>query len=235
MAKDSLVMPTVGLRPVEDSDLDAIFEQMRDPASVQMAAFTTEDPNDRAAFDAHMARVMGSPDTTNRAITYDDRLVGTIASFVFEGATELTYWIDRSYWWQGIATRALALLLEEVSVRPYTLVSPATTSDRCGSYKRPGSGALAPRRHTLPQGVQRSKRRSWSSPSYFPELSHNNDLRLGTRCGCAGHAICASCGVDRAFTWMRRVARGVRQGPSSPAGRRRAQLQRPLQWIHLGM
>jgi hypothetical protein len=54
MAKGSLVMPTVGLRPVEDSDLDAIFEQMRDPASVQMAAFTTEDPNDRAAFDAHM-------------------------------------------------------------------------------------------------------------------------------------------------------------------------------------
>ncbi len=132
MAKESLVMPTVGLRPVENSDLDTIFEQMCDPASVQMAAFTTEDPNDRAAFDAHMARVMGSPDTTNRAITYDDRLVGTIADFVFEGATEVTYWIDRSYWGQGIATRALALLLEEVSVRP---IRARVASDNIGSLR----------------------------------------------------------------------------------------------------
>jgi hypothetical protein len=37
-------VPVVALRPVEDSDLDALFSQMRDPASVLMAAFTTEDP-----------------------------------------------------------------------------------------------------------------------------------------------------------------------------------------------
>ena len=46
-------MPMVELRPVETSDLDAIFDQMRDPVSVRMAAFTTEEPNDRVAFDAH--------------------------------------------------------------------------------------------------------------------------------------------------------------------------------------
>src|SRR5271165_2597953 len=39
-------VPVVALRPVEDSDLDALFNQMRDPASVLMAAFTTEDPDD---------------------------------------------------------------------------------------------------------------------------------------------------------------------------------------------
>jgi hypothetical protein len=43
----------VALRPVEDSDLDALFDQMRDPESVRMAAFTAEDPGDRRAFDAH--------------------------------------------------------------------------------------------------------------------------------------------------------------------------------------
>src|SRR5947209_7348315 len=45
----------VALRPVEDSDLDALFDQMRDPESVLMAAFTAKDPNDRDAFDTHMA------------------------------------------------------------------------------------------------------------------------------------------------------------------------------------
>jgi len=123
-------MPTVELRPVKDSDLDEIFDQMRDPASVQMAAFTTEDPDDRTAFDSHMARVLGSSDITHRAITYNDRLVGTIASFVSEGATEVTYWIDRSYWGQGIASRALALLLDQVSVRP---IRARVASDNIGS------------------------------------------------------------------------------------------------------
>src|SRR5690606_30170199 len=41
----------VALRPVEDPDLDPLFDQMRDPESVWMAAFTAEDPDDRDAFD----------------------------------------------------------------------------------------------------------------------------------------------------------------------------------------
>src|ERR687894_396246 len=102
-------MSQVALRPVEVSDLDAIFEQMRDPESVRMAAFGRADPSDRRAFDAHMAKVMSSPENTFRAIIRDSRLVGTVASYVSEGATEVTYWIDRTCWGQGIATRALGL------------------------------------------------------------------------------------------------------------------------------
>jgi len=108
----------VALRPVDDSDLDALFEQMRDPESVRMAAFTAENPDDRTAFDVHMAKVRTSPEATNRAVTVDGRLVGSVASFVVDGDTEVTYWIDRSFWGQGIAGRALALLLESVRVRP---------------------------------------------------------------------------------------------------------------------
>jgi RimJ/RimL family protein N-acetyltransferase len=55
---------------------------------------------------------------TIRAVTVDGRLVGSVASFVVDGDTEVTYWIDRSFWGQGIAGRALALLLESVRVRP---------------------------------------------------------------------------------------------------------------------
>ena len=37
-------MAEVTLRPIDDSDLDALFDQMRDPESVRMAAFTAGDP-----------------------------------------------------------------------------------------------------------------------------------------------------------------------------------------------
>ncbi|MCO8276731.1 GNAT family N-acetyltransferase [Actinoplanes sp. TRM 88003] len=98
--------------------MDALFELMRDPESVRMAAFTADDPSDRAAFDAHMAKIRARADVTNRVVTLDGRLVGSIAAFVIEGETEVTYWIDRSYWGQGIAGRALRLLLDLVPGRP---------------------------------------------------------------------------------------------------------------------
>ncbi len=64
-------MPVIALRPIEDADLDALFDQKRDPEAVRMAAFIRENPDDRHAFDAHMARVRSSPDITLRAITCD--------------------------------------------------------------------------------------------------------------------------------------------------------------------
>jgi RimJ/RimL family protein N-acetyltransferase len=109
---------SIGLRPVQPADLDGLFEQMRDETAVRMAAFTPDDPNDRARFDAHMARVLASPDVVHRAIVRDDELVGCIAGFVVDGRTEVTYWVDRGAWGQGIASRALALLLDLVPERP---------------------------------------------------------------------------------------------------------------------
>src|SRR5918994_2368189 len=97
-----------------------------------MAAFTAKDPDDRQAFDAHMARVRASPDVTMRGVTRDGRLVGSIASFVVDGDTEITYWIDRSVWGQGIASRALAAFLDMVSVRP---LHARAASDNIGSLK----------------------------------------------------------------------------------------------------
>ncbi|HEU0241915.1 MAG TPA: GNAT family protein [Micromonosporaceae bacterium] len=111
-------MTVVALRDIEDSDLDALYEQQRDPASVWMAAFTADDPDDRTAFNAHMSRVRNSSDIVHRAITLDGRLVGTIARFVADGDLEITYWVDRAMWGHGIATRALDLLLASAPERP---------------------------------------------------------------------------------------------------------------------
>jgi RimJ/RimL family protein N-acetyltransferase len=97
-----------------------------------MAAFTPEDPDDRQRFDAHMARVMASPETTLRAITCGGELVGSISSFVVEGQTEITYWIDRAVWGRGIASRALSLFLGVVRIRP---LYARAASDNAGSLR----------------------------------------------------------------------------------------------------
>jgi RimJ/RimL family protein N-acetyltransferase len=134
-------MTDVALRPIDDSDLDALFDQMRDPESVRMAAFTAKDPDDRTAFDLHMVKVRASPDGTMRAVTADGRLVGSIASFVVDGDTEITYWIDRSLWGQGVASRALALFLDTVTVRP---LYARAASDNAGSLKVLQKAGFAP-------------------------------------------------------------------------------------------
>jgi RimJ/RimL family protein N-acetyltransferase len=122
----------IALREVRDEDLDALFEQMRDPESVRMAAFTADDPDDRVAFDTHMARILNDPETTNRAITEDGRLVGSIACFVFAGDTEITYWLDRAVWGRGVASKAVALFLDLVPTRP---LHARAASDNIGSLK----------------------------------------------------------------------------------------------------
>ncbi|ONI86617.1 GNAT family N-acetyltransferase [Saccharothrix sp. ALI-22-I] len=125
-------MAGVALRSIEDSDLDALFDQMRDPESVRMAAFTAKDPDDRKAFDTHMSKVRISHDVTMRAVTRDGHLVGSIACFVVDGDTEITYWIDRSAWGQGVAGQALALFLDTVAVRP---LYARAASDNLGSLR----------------------------------------------------------------------------------------------------
>ncbi len=125
-------MAEVALRPIDDSDLETLFELMRDQESVWMAAFTAKDPDDREAFDAHMAKVRTSPEVTLRGVTLDGKLVGSISSFVVDGDAEVTYWIDRSVWGQGAASRALVAFLDMVPVRP---LHARAASDNIGSLK----------------------------------------------------------------------------------------------------
>jgi RimJ/RimL family protein N-acetyltransferase len=106
------------LRLFEPRDADAIFEWMRDPEAIALAAFTAENPDDRGAFDAWLARNIANPSVVHRMIEGDGGTVGTISSFVMEGDREITYWIDREHWGSGIATRALEAFLAEHPERP---------------------------------------------------------------------------------------------------------------------
>jgi len=108
----------IELRDFAEADAGSLYEWMRDPVSVRMAAFTAQDPDDRAAFDAWLARVRENPTVIQKMIWVDGALVGSISTFEMEGEREVSYWIDRAHWGRGIASGALAAMLELDSSRP---------------------------------------------------------------------------------------------------------------------
>ena len=108
----------VTLRRLDDIDLDVLFAWERDPRAVQIAAFTRADPSDRAAFDAHYQRILNDPTVTLCAVDDDNGLVGTVASFMMEGAREVSYWIDPARWGEGLASAALGEFLRVEVTRP---------------------------------------------------------------------------------------------------------------------
>lgn len=109
----------VALRDVRDDDLPAFFAHANDPEAVLMAAFTAEDPSDRAWFDGHWARVRADPAVVVRTVVGDGgEVVGQAAAFGPADEREVTYWIGREHWGRGAATAALRALLELVPERP---------------------------------------------------------------------------------------------------------------------
>ena len=122
----------VSLRPLEDRDLDTIFQHWTDPESIRMAAFTAEDQTDRRAFLDRMSRLRADPNASNRVIDVDGAIAGTIASFRIDDQLEVTYWVDRAQWGRGIASAALQLLLAETAERP---VHARAASDNVGSLR----------------------------------------------------------------------------------------------------
>ena len=122
----------VSLRPIEDRDLDTIYQQVTDPEAVRMAAFTAEDQTDRRAFLNRMSRIRADTSASNRVIELDGAIAGTIASFRIDDQREVTYWVDRKFWGKGIASAALHLLLAETAERP---LFARAASDNVGSLR----------------------------------------------------------------------------------------------------
>ena len=106
---------TVTVRDVVDGDVDVFFEHQRDPVANEMAAFPARD---RDAHLAHWAKIRRDPSNITKTILYDGNVAGNIASFVIEGERMIGYWIGPEWWGMGIASAALALLVEEVTERP---------------------------------------------------------------------------------------------------------------------
>ena len=122
----------VSLRPLEDRDLDTIFQQVTDPESIRMAAFTAEDQTDRRAFLRRTSRLRADTSVSHRVIDVDGTVAGTIGSFRIDDQLEVTYWVDRAQWGKGVASAALRILLAETAERP---VYARAASDNGGSLR----------------------------------------------------------------------------------------------------
>lgn len=105
------------LRDVSETDLSVFFEHESDPEAVYMAAFTPEDPANREAFTSHWNEILVAPSVIIRTIARSGQVVGSVLSYEESGKPEVTYWIGRRHWGQGIATQALKTFLAEVDTR----------------------------------------------------------------------------------------------------------------------
>ncbi|MET8741232.1 GNAT family N-acetyltransferase [Streptomyces sp. NPDC004728] len=108
----------IALREVRADDLPLFFAFMSDPESARTAAFTSEDPTDRHAFDAHWQHILANGSIVMRTVLADGAVIGNAGVYGPPGNRQVTYWIDRALWGRGLATAALSALLDAVPERP---------------------------------------------------------------------------------------------------------------------
>jgi len=110
----------VALRAVTEGDLVTFFKQQQDPVARWMVAFTPKDATDWAAFAAKWAKILGNEAGAARTIVCGGQPAGNLLSFVapWSGQREVSYWIGREYWGQGVATKALTAFIELLADRP---------------------------------------------------------------------------------------------------------------------
>jgi len=103
------------LREVRESDLADFFEHQREPEATEMALFPARD---REAFDAHWKRILRDDSLVKRTIVDEGRVAGNVLCWEQDGRRLLGYWVGKEFWGRGLATRALAELIEEIPDRP---------------------------------------------------------------------------------------------------------------------
>lgn len=111
----------VRLRPTVRADVPELFRIQLDPLANELAGTR---PRDWPAFEARWNEILGEPGGTGdagvtpRVILADGELAGSINVFPQEGTDSIGYWLERGQWGRGIASRAVALLIAEVAIRP---------------------------------------------------------------------------------------------------------------------
>ena len=112
------------IRDVAETDIPVFFEHQRDPEAMDMAKMPARDEE---AFTAHWQKILADDTSTQKTILYGDEVAGNLLLFERGGKRQVGYWIGREFWGKGLATKALAELLTEVTERP--LYAYAATSN----------------------------------------------------------------------------------------------------------
>jgi RimJ/RimL family protein N-acetyltransferase len=105
----------VRLRDIARDDLPRMYEFNTDPDANRLAATIPRSSN---AFEAHWQNALADPDVVAKAIAVGDVMAGYICCFKSDDGHAVGYWVGKDFWGRGIASRALEMLLNEVTIRP---------------------------------------------------------------------------------------------------------------------
>jgi [ribosomal protein S5]-alanine N-acetyltransferase len=106
------------LNETKKDDLEAFFQFQLDKEASYLAAFMPKNSNDKTAYIEKYTKFLTDPTINMRTIKVNDEIAGSIAKFVMNDEAEITYWIDKRFWGQGVATTALKNFLKIELIRP---------------------------------------------------------------------------------------------------------------------
>lgn len=105
----------ITLRPTAEEDIEVLYEHQADPEWAEMAQFPSRD---RDAHNAHWRKILANPTVINRTVLVDDRVAGSVGSWLDDGRRLIGYGLGREFWGRGVATAAVTAFLDEVVERP---------------------------------------------------------------------------------------------------------------------
>lgn len=108
----------ITLRKTDIADLEHFFIFQLDQEANYLAAFTAKDPTDKIAYLEKYGKFLHDKTINMQTIMVDGAIAGSIAKFEMEGEAGITYWIDKKFWGQGVATTALQIFLNTEKTRP---------------------------------------------------------------------------------------------------------------------
>jgi RimJ/RimL family protein N-acetyltransferase len=137
------------LREVVEGDLQAFYEYECDPEAAEMAAFPSRD---RDAFMAHWAKRLANESALTMTIVSDGEVAGNIGCWEADGDRFVGYWIGREFWGRGLATQAVAELVDTVEARP--LYAHVVKSNVASIRVLEKNGFVEVGRHTSDDGIE---------------------------------------------------------------------------------
>ena len=130
----------IELKPTLIEHLSKLYTFQSQKEGALMAAFTSE-RLDEISYTNKWKTLLINPTINCKTIYYNNTIVGSIAKYVMEGKSEITYWIDQAFWGKGIAKQSLEHFLKEETERPiyghvaFDNIGSQKVLDHCGFKK----------------------------------------------------------------------------------------------------
>jgi len=106
----------IEIRPAVPADLDTFHRYESEPEGRRRAGFPERD---RETFLNHWnTKIFAVPENDAQAVVVDGEVAGNIVCWPQDGRRMVGYWYGERFWGRGIGSKALAMYLERMTVRP---------------------------------------------------------------------------------------------------------------------